>query len=196
MKFPIWLLFGLGCGPQLAPAPSTQGASFVAGPSPAGSSSQGPTGPAGKDAQSSGSRIKATYFVGADGSRQFKAMHDTLLDRDVYPAKLTDGKLHWLAQVARANCSSYFSNAGCTNRICAGSCVGTEGAWSDATQCNGETPTTHVVTLGAKLSDNATIYAGTAGSCAATTTGTDGYYYSMGPEISPTAYVEVAVISD
>lgn len=192
------------------PSPSGQsatgpGSSFTAGqPGASGVSgadgapgASGAQGPPGKDAQSSGSRIKATYYVGTDGSRQFKAMHDTQLGKDVSGVLLADGKYHWLSQETRSLCGLYFSDSECTQRICwsPGPCYGSQGSWVEGSGCS--TSETHIVAVGVLVPDATPIYTLSGANCiAAGSTGTNKVHYRMGAEIPPSTFVEAEIITE
>lgn len=174
--------------------PGASGVSGVSGENGA----NGAQGPAGKDAQSSGSRIKATYFVGADGSRQFKAMHDSVLDDDVFVTKAADGAFRWLPYQYKAQCA-HFTDDQCTQRVCwklYGECS-TLGVWSEvgATVCAASP--THIVALGSKLADNIPLFYQSPTACSPTTgTGTAGQHYMAGPETPAASFVEAEIVTE
>lgn len=177
------------------------GTSFRAGqPGASGvSGDSGAQGPAGKDAQSSGSRIKATYYVGADGSRMFKSMRDTELDDDVYVAKAADGTLRWLPYLYKAQCN-YFADDQCTQRVCwrlYGDCSPI-GVWGEVggTVC-AATPT-HIVALGSKVADNVPLfYQPSAAACSPNgATGTAGQHYLAGTETPATSFVAAQLVTE
>lgn len=157
----------------------------------------GPSGPAGRDAQTSGTRLRARYYTAPDGTRVFKSMYDVLLNKSVAPSIAADGVLRWIPNEMNASCA-YFK-AGCTQRICwkvDGTCYA-QGVWTaNLSQCDaGET---HVMAFGAIVPDNTPTFERDAvGNCvAAGDTGLAGMHFEAGPEIEPTTYIEASIVAD
>ena len=61
----------------------------------------------------SGTRLKARYYLGADGSKQFIGWRDTMRNEDCYIAKAEDGQLHCMP-IAGAAAATYFGDKECT----------------------------------------------------------------------------------
>jgi len=97
---------GVG-GATSASSTATSGA----GGNGAGGSEMGPAG------YTSGSRLKAHYFVGADGSRQFRAWYDSQLDILCDWARATDGKTRCLPLVRLdTETYTYWESSDCTGK--------------------------------------------------------------------------------
>jgi hypothetical protein len=103
---------------QVTPTPDTSGSSSSSGAGGAGGGGGGGAGGegAGTPAAESGSRLTAQWFVGADGSRQFKGMYDTLLDVECIPREVTPGG-EWRCLPKAAGGLSLFGDAACTQRL-------------------------------------------------------------------------------
>jgi len=98
---------GVG-GATSASSTATSGA----GGNGAGGSEMGPAG------YTSGSRLKAHYFVGADGSRQFRAWYDSQLDMLCDWARATDNKTRCLPPVRLdTETYTYWENSDCTGKM-------------------------------------------------------------------------------
>jgi len=63
----------------------------------------------------SGSRLRARYYVGEDGARQFIGWHDTKRDEDCMFQTAEDGKLRCMPSVG-AYALTYFADEACTSQ--------------------------------------------------------------------------------
>src|SRR5262245_27196823 len=73
-----------------------------------------PVGPIAEAQAQSGSRLKARWIVGTDGSRQFLSWHDSQLNADCTFASASDGSLRCLPVGLQ---ESGFRDAECTQRV-------------------------------------------------------------------------------
>ena len=70
------------------------------------------------DPYQSGSRLKANYYAGADGSKQFMTMHDTQLNVDCAFQGAADGVLRCIP-TGQGIFVGYYADSGCTQPIVA-----------------------------------------------------------------------------
>lgn len=130
---------------------------------------QGPPGPAGEpgsEAQTSGSRLKAQWLAGEDGSRQFSAFYDTTLQARCFFQQVTPGDWRCVSQPADIGGSAVFSNPTCTNAVAisyGSDCAPTPAphayvpAYVSYDACKGFTVKTYAV--GAAIAKPAKVYA-------------------------------------
>lgn len=79
-----------------------------------------PVPTANADVNQSGSRLKAKYYAGADGSQQFLFMfHDTLLNTDCSFSKASDGTIRCMpvSSGVTIGSGSFFSDAACSQPL-------------------------------------------------------------------------------
>jgi hypothetical protein len=170
-------------------ATSTGGAP-TGGASPTGGSSQ--TG--GDVGQSSGSRLKAKHYVGADGSKQFAGWYDSQLKADC-----------WFQQVnGKTVCtptlwsSSYYADAACTVPLFYTTAIGCGGIAYEYGASNYDCNARRIYRLQA-MSAPASMYSkGTA--CTAMSPPASGagitYSYFSAQEVPLTTFVEASVQTD
>jgi hypothetical protein len=74
-----------------------------------------PVPPAKADTNQSGSRLKAKYYVGSDGSKQFSGWHDSMLNVDCSFLPTSDGSFRCVPLSTLAGAT--FSDSGCTQPL-------------------------------------------------------------------------------
>jgi hypothetical protein len=78
-----------------------------------------PVSSASAQTMTSGSRLKAKWYVGSDGARQFAGWHDSQLNVDCDFGQASDGTIRCLPPPAGVTIGTqgYFSDAGCTQML-------------------------------------------------------------------------------
>jgi len=104
-----------GSGSESSDGSGTDGSEHDDGPSILDALTD-PVSEASADANQSGSRLKATFYAGADGSKQAAGMHDSQLNVDCSFQMATDGTLRCLPANGQASIY-YFSDSGCTQPV-------------------------------------------------------------------------------
>lgn len=174
--------------------PGASGESGVAG-------SSGAQGAAGKDAITSGSRLKARYYRGADGSRLVNlGPWDGERDEACNFGKASDGKLRCLPSGAGSSvfrddgCSVPAFDVGCakylavtTPRVCV--------------ECNCSGGETRIHSVGNVIPDNLPLYYGTPGACATVAhpsynTDVGENWRELGAEVPASSFVEGELITE
>lgn len=157
-----------------------------------------PVPDAAAQAATSGSRLKASYYIGADGSKQFKTMHDSQLGVDCSYLTAADGATRCLPSGTAA--ISYFADSSCSASIAtvAKGCQPAKYAinYSQSTVvCSSYNYA--VFQIGAAYTG--TVYSGTASSCnavtAATLTALNSDYYTA-TVVQPGQFVQATVQTD
>jgi hypothetical protein len=154
-----------------------------------------PVPTASADSTQSGTRLKASYYVGSDGSKTFSTMHDNQLNVDCSFATASDGTIRCLP-TGGASVGSYYADSGCSQAL-AYAYVPCGSTPSYATQylgssgrCNGYM--SHLFPVSGAFSG--TVYSGAPSSCVATTTPYS--VYSIGSELAPSTFVQATVQTD
>jgi hypothetical protein len=190
---------------------STQGFGTMAdggqqsGSSGGGSGGSGITNPVPKaNADVSGSRLKANYVGGADGSKQYTlSFHDTQRNEDCYFRSAADGTMRCVPS-AGAVTLGYFSDAQCTQPIgfvskgCTAKYVTTT---STMGTCDSATSVTHLFNIGAPLASGTSAFAKSGTSCTSATASLSSLAlsydsYTLGAEVSPSSFVQGTPGSD
>lgn len=177
-------------------ASSTTGGSVSDGGRPgsasSGGASGGSVGPI-RDAaaqETSGSRLKATNYVGADGSRQFAGWYDPQIGASCYFGQASDGSYRCLPTAVVAY--GTYADAACSKAIISvtgGACpvAGPKFA-SVIAGCAFE-----IRSVGAELAPGAMVYSGTAASCIASQ-GLAGYrYFAVGAAVPLSNFVSATL---
>ncbi len=168
-----------------------------------------PVSEAKADVTTSGTRLKAKYWVGTDGSKQFNTWHDSTLNADCNFVPASDRTVRCLpfANIG-ASVGSYFSDSGCTQSLVAVTkgCVAPPYTVSFVTNSVGATCSSgysyfyRAWPVGSLYSG--AIYSGTAANCAAVTgttltsvTTSSDLYVSAG-ETPPGNFVQATVQTD
>jgi hypothetical protein len=183
---------------------SSSGAASSSGTSSSGATSSGsPVPDANADETQSGSRLKANYYVGGDGSKQFVGYFtDTARNNEhCYFSTAADGSTRCLPIVgdASANYSGgpFFSDAACTTTIALSSC--STPAYVAENETGGGCPVainTHIFALGSTYAG--TVYQGGATTCTAVTASAlKGYVlFSVGPEVPASSFQQATIQTD
>lgn len=160
----------------------------------------------------SGSRLKANWYVGSDGSKQFAGWHDSQLNIDCNFGTATDGTTRCLPSPSGVTIgtSDYFSDSGCSQVLGITDGCGhptptaitvTTTSAAGATNCSS---TTQTFAVGPQFTG--TVYQGTPASCSqissalATDLANEWFaFYSLGALMqapSPSQYVQATVQTD
>ena len=178
-----------GFGPPGSSKPS--GSSGSSG----GTSVTNPVPTASADSTQSGSRLKAMYNVGSDGSKTFVTFHDTQLNADCLFGGASDGSTRCLPSGAQVT-GELFSDPQCSQPlgIAATGCVTPVYAVQYETTCSGNQKKIFPVTG----TFNGSVYTGNATSCTAYSPAVVSSYsfYNLGPEVSPSSFVQATLQAD
>lgn len=144
------------------------------------------------NADQSGMRIEVVYQLGDDGSKIQARFYDTMRKEycDTYAA--SDGRNHCMPAIGPtvALSASYFSDSGCS--VSVGyhlSCYGAPKYILVTLGAGGCASYYKTYVAGAAIDPSAPIYIGAPGSCLMTTQAVGSSYYSIGAEVSPSAFV-------
>jgi hypothetical protein len=147
-------------------------------------------------AAESGSRLKARWYVAADGARQFASFHDTQLAQDCEFSPASDGVTRCLPKFVFS--SPFFLDSACTERVIWDSiCAIPEGAPvafalpQPANDCGGNASVrydTRYYTAGAEVKPTVVYQSGPAG-CTESTLFHAGVYRRLGPELPAQSFV-------
>jgi hypothetical protein len=155
-----------------------------------------PVGEAAADPYQSGSRLKAKYYPGADGSKQFIGWHDSMLNIDCSFDTASDGMTRCLPQATGAG--AVFADAACTQPLA----EVTKGCTAPAyirsfTPGNGACAagTDHLFAAGSLFTPGPTIYIGSPMQCTGVPSSNVGEFdlYQEGTEVDVTQYVAASV---
>lgn len=143
------------------------------------------------DTNQSGTRLRAKYFVGSDGSRQFNGWHDSQRNEDCSFGTASDGMTRCLPRGATTG--AYFADSGCSQVLAyvpkAGCTPPGPYALSYVTTCPGGSK---VLSLGPAITTG-NVYVGSPGSCIGQpiSAALSGLYdfYSTGGEVAPSGFV-------
>ena len=154
-----------------------------------------PVGDAKADVNTSGSRLKARYYAGDDGSKQYAGWRDTQRNEDCGFAVASDGLLHCMPSGAYVN--GLFVDAGCSQALasapkgCAAPAYSI--AYDGSTAC--ASGRQRVYLGGAKFTA-ATVYAMSGGTCTGSSSAPFGAsidLYFVGAEVPPSNFVSAVV---
>lgn len=157
---------------------------------PGAKGDQGPAGVDGADVALSGSRLKARWDVGADGSRAFAGWFDTQIGAECSYAMASDGKRRCLPEAPAGFLQ--FTDDKCTYGylVLPDSTCSVPAHVKDAKQSAcGET---HVYKVGAAVPPPPPLvyqHSG-GGACIQGTAGQPGTYYELGPAVDPGTFAE------
>jgi hypothetical protein len=157
------------------------------------------------DTNQSGSRLKAKYYVGSDGSKTFFGMHDSMLNVDCYFQPATDGTTRCLPSYpAGALISTFFYDSGCAVPLAyvPKGCSPATYASQSQTGSGGcaTAPSIRMFKLGTAYAGP--LYTGSATNCSAQPdAGADSLrssydISSLGPEVAPSTFVAATVQTD
>jgi len=145
------------------------------------------------NANESGSRIKAKYYVGSDGSRQWAGWYDSQRKEDCYYQYASDEAFRCMPSVGYAS-TGYFSDAACTKEFAvrANTCALAEAKYvvrvtTAASQC--VPGKVQWFQTAGKLTGVTSFYYKNGTTCSASPIITSYEFYAIGPEIPPTEFV-------
>jgi hypothetical protein len=160
-----------------------------------------PVSSASAQTMTSGSRLKAKWYVGADGSKQFLGWHDSQLNTDCDFEVASDGATRCIpAYPTGALVATYFADTACSQALaysyhgCTGPTFASQSAAASASCAL--TPATHIYPISAY---SGTVYEGSSASCSAVTSAAilGAYtFYSIGSEVSPSQFVQATIQTD
>jgi hypothetical protein len=160
-----------------------------------------PVSTAKADPNQSGTRLKAKYYVGTDGSKTFAGMHDGQLGVDCAFTLASDGTTRCLpgygTGAALAN-EPYFADSGCTQPLgfsYSGCPSPTYATGSISSSCQ-YAPEERIFAVTGVVTGTA--YQGTPSSCTAFQASalTTVAFYSLGAEVPPSTFVQGTVQTD
>jgi len=153
----------------------------------------------------SGSRLKAKWYVGADGSKVFTGMYDSQLMSDCFFVQTGDGTTRCFPSGLSTGLlfGSYYSDGGCSQGL----------AWSPTAACAAPKYVTSTVVIPGCTTQisyhlypiaaafTGTIYSGTPAMCtplsAGQITALASYsFYAVGPEVAPSGWVQATMQTD
>jgi len=150
------------------------------------------------DGNQSGTRLKARYYVGSDGSKEFIGWHDSQRNEDCGFVTASDGTMRCLGGSGVASVGTYFSDTGCTQPLVlaqtgTGCAVPSIASKATLTSCS----TVYYTLFQVGSSFTGTPYSGTPSSCTKVTTTLPGYaVYNLGPEVPASSFVAATVQTD
>jgi hypothetical protein len=156
-----------------------------------------PVGMATADPNQSGTRLKLTYYAGADGSKQAAGLHDSMLNVDCSFETMGDGTLRCAPVYAvSALISSYYADAACSQPLAltyAGCSVPAYAASAESSSCPWQ-QTHHVFAVSGPYS-GASYYSGSPGSCSGPNpaSAVSGSFYAPGAELPPSNFVQATI---
>jgi len=174
-----------GFGPPGSSKPSgSSGGTSVTNPVPTASA----------DSTQSGSRLKAMYNVGSDGSKTFVTFHDTQLNADCSFGGASDGSTRCLPSGAQVG--GFFSDPQCSQPLgfAATGCVTPVYAVQYETICR-----ISIKIFPVTGTFNGSVYTGNATSCTAylpVAANPSDSFYNLGPEVSPSSFVQATLQAD
>lgn len=151
------------------------------------------------DSVQSGSRLKAVYWVGADGSKQpfLNQWYDSQRRENCSFTILSDGNYH-CRPASPAFVLGYFADAGCTQQLAQASsapgCTAPTTAVVSPASASCPTKGERVYQVGAVFTG--TVYSGTPSSCTKSTTPSGYALYNVGAEIPASSFVSATVQTD
>ena len=159
-----------------------------------GTSVTNPVPTASADSTQSGSRLKAMYNVGSDGSKVFASLHDSQLNVDCSFEGASDGSTRCLPSGAQAG--GFFSDPQCSQSLgfAAIGCVTPVYAVQYETICR-----ISIKIFPVTGTFNGSVYTGNATSCTAylpAAANPSDNFYNLGPEVSPSSFVQATLQAD
>jgi hypothetical protein len=141
----------------------------------------------------SGSRLKAQYFVGSDGSKAYAGMYDAQTERECSFVTAADGAYRCLPSGPGVIATTaYYADALCTRPILnfPKVCSGPPYVSTFETKCSGVT-LFHVFPTSGPFTAGASVYLSAGGACTAIPAVTmPGAWIGTGTEASPTTFVQ------
>jgi hypothetical protein len=147
----------------------------------------------------SGSRLKAQYFVGADGSKAYAGMYDAQTEKECAFVTAADGAYRCLPSGPGVIASTaYYADATCTRPILSFPkvCSGPPYVSTFETKCSGTT-VFHVFPTSGPFAPGASVYLSAGGACAPIPTVTiPGAWIGTGTEAAPSTFVQASLEGD
>lgn len=194
---------GMAMGGQSAQGGSTGGKGGSTGKGGAGNTGMTGGMPEASADPESGSRLKAKYRTGDDGSKAYLpgVWFDSQRQEDCSFGSADDGKERCLptAESYAALNGYYFSDAGCTVPVAyaGGGCAPKYVIGNGGSGCYGSPTayTSQIFKVGAKL-NQATLYIKSGASCTSTPAAATLDYFKVGAEVAPSSFVAGTVMTD
>jgi hypothetical protein len=147
----------------------------------------------------SGSRLKAQYFVGSDGSKAYAGMYDAQTEKECSFVAAADGAYRCLPSGPGVIATTaYYADALCTRPILSFPkvCSGPPFVSTFETKCSGVT-LFHVFPTSGPFTPGASVYLRAGGACTAIPTATvPGAWIGTRTEASPTTFVQGSLEGD
>jgi len=153
------------------------------------------------DVDQSGSRLKATYYAGADGSKQALGMHDSQLNVDCYFQTASDGTLRCVPEVGQQADVAVYADSACKQGLAiqaTGCATATYALLYGASSTCSNQSVWHVFPLAGAYA-GPSYYSKSGATCAGPTPLANfvGYnLYTLGPELPPSTFVQATVQSE
>lgn len=153
-----------------------------------------PVSDAAAQSATSGSRLKANYYVGTDGSKQFISWHDSQLGVDCSFALASDGTTRCMPVEYNALTGIYFSDSACsqTLAIINKGCSAPKYAYGGVSSCSSYS----YIIYQPGSAYTGTLYSGTPSSCSATTSSSSSYGFYSATVVPPSTFVQATVQTD
>lgn len=180
-------------GPVASSGSGSSGGSHSSGSGSSGGSGSGsPVPDANADETQSGSRLKAAYYVGSDGSKQFAHWVDTARNGESCAfAPASDGSTRCLPSSLQY--TFYFSNAGCTLPLLILQSDCSPPAYASTFVGSTCTTTSTGIFPVTTPSGLATVYVKSGASCTSTPTSAGYIYYSTGALIPASSFQDATL---
>jgi hypothetical protein len=160
------------------------------------------------DITTSGTRLKANYFVGSDGSKQFQSWHDSQLNLDCnFLTNTVDGTTRCLP-VSAGSFIGYYTDPQCFQKVVAATTCSPGSyltVYETGTSTCVPTSVAHVFAPGSQYTGATvfvmtTVYSPDAGAnvpaCVSTSAATTLTYYTLGAEVPMSTFVQATIQTD
>ncbi len=160
------------------------------------------------DITTSGTRLKANYFVGTDGSKQFQSWHDSQLNLDCnFLTSTVDGTTRCLP-VSAGSFIGYYTDPQCSQKLVAATTCSPGlylTVYETGTSTCVPTSVAHVFAPGSQYTGATvfvmtTVYSPDAGAnvpaCVSTSAATTLTYYTLGAEVPMSTFVQATIQTD
>jgi hypothetical protein len=138
----------------------------------------------------SGSRLRAQWYTGSDGSKQFYGFFDSMLQTECTFFRMSDGLIH-CAPVGATLISSLFSDAGCSlPAALSASCLPATAKY--AASFSGCPSSIHVYAV----TPAPQLYAKSGAQCVPYVPQMGNTGYAIGAELPPSAFVSANIVTD
>lgn len=146
----------------------------------------------------SGTRLKALYVEGSDGSKAYAlGWHDVDLGVDCVQMTTADGRSRCVPWVGLGTSNQYFSDPSCAAAVALGTCGYAYGDYVHMTHnSDAECPYAAVLRVFRRGPQISTVYALRSGVCEAAALPTGFIAYAIGTEVPPSSFVELTMRHD